>query len=236
MKLGPTKARELAESSGWLKQTPASFRNAVLNAAVLRTFKIGDPIQRAGDQSGGIHGLLSGRLRVFHTTPERGPLLVHLFQPIVWFGQFAAVVGHSRMISVTAASPAKLLYIPRQVINEVTRTNLDAWRHFAQPLAFHVETAIGGLADLMIRDDTKRFVAVVLRLGGCRFVSSTTESPIIDVSQEDLASLANLARNTAGVMLRRLEAASLIRLDYGRVTIVRQDELRAMLTGADRKG
>lgn len=42
--------------------------------------------------------------------------------------------------------------------------------------------------------------------------------------------MANLARNTAGAMLRRLEWAGLIRLDYGRVTIAQQDQLRAVLT------
>lgn len=77
---------------------------------------------------------------------------------------------------------------------------------------------------------SKRLAAVSLQLGGCRHVSTGEDEPVIDASQEELALMANLARNTAGAMLRRLEWAGLIRLDYGRVTIARQDQLRAMLT------
>lgn len=232
LKLRPTKARELAEERGWLSQTPPAFRRAVLDRAVLRTFKAGAPIQRAGDEAGGIHGLLSGRVRVFHTSAEQGSLLVHIFHPGAWFGESPTIVGKYRLVGVTAAGPAELLYVSRHGINEMTRADPDSWRLFAQPLVHHLETALGAVSDLMMRDDTKRFVAVLLRLGGCRLASSRPDLPIVEASQEELASMANLARNTVGAILRRLETAGLIRLDYGRVTILQQDRLRAMLANA----
>ena len=58
-------------------------------------------------------------------------------------------------------------------------------------------------------------------------------SPIeIDVSQEDFAAMTNLARTTAGAVLRRFEASGYLKVSYRRVRILAPDALRAMLEGA----
>ena len=53
----------------------------------------------------------------------------------------------------------------------------------------------------------------------------------IDVSQEDLAVMTNLARTTSGTVLRTLEAAGQVKVSYRRVRILAPDALRAMLEG-----
>jgi CRP-like cAMP-binding protein len=82
----------------------------------------------------------------------------------------------------------------------------------------------------MIRDHHKRFVAVLLRLGNCRLVSPRDGQPIeIDISHEDLAHVANVARTTAGAILRELEAEGHLALSYRRISILAPDALRATL-------
>jgi CRP/FNR family transcriptional regulator, cyclic AMP receptor protein len=51
----------------------------------------------------------------------------------------------------------------------------------------------------------------------------------VDVSQEDFATMTNLARTTAGTVLRKFEADGLIDVSYSRVRILAPDELRALL-------
>ncbi len=73
---------------------------------------------------------------------------------------------------------------------------------------------------------------MLLRLGGCRYRTPPDSSPIeIDVSQEDFAAMTNVARTTAGTVLRTLEAAGHIKVSYRRVQILAPDALRAMLEG-----
>ncbi len=53
----------------------------------------------------------------------------------------------------------------------------------------------------------------------------------VDVSQEDFAALTNLARTTAGTVLRTFEAAGHLDVSYRRIRILSPDALRAMLEG-----
>ncbi|MGC2204256.1 MAG: helix-turn-helix domain-containing protein [Stellaceae bacterium] len=89
---------------------------------------------------------------------------------------------------------------------------------------------MGAADDRMIRDHVKRCIAVLLRLGGCRQSSLPDPPPIeIDLSQEDIAFMSNVARTTAGAVLRKLEAMGLLEQSYRRIRILAPDALRAML-------
>jgi CRP-like cAMP-binding protein len=99
----------------------------------------------------------------------------------------------------------------------------------------HSDVALAACDNLMLRDHVKRCIATVLRLGGCRHTSpANLEPPEIDVRKDEIAMLSNVARNTAGIVLGRLEAAGLIEQSYRRISILAPDELRAMLTDAAR--
>ena len=89
---------------------------------------------------------------------------------------------------------------------------------------------MGTSDDLMIRDHVKRFLAVLLRLGNCRHVSPRDGRPIeVDTSHEDIAHMANVARTTAGTILRKLESNGHVTLSYRRINILAPDALRMML-------
>jgi CRP/FNR family transcriptional regulator, cyclic AMP receptor protein len=80
----------------------------------------------------------------------------------------------------------------------------------------------------MQRDHVARCVAVLLRLAGCRR-SSATPSPVSEIDLSQDATLANVARTTAGAVMRNLETAGHIEQAYRRIRILAPDALRAML-------
>ena len=123
-----------------------------------------------------------------------------------------------------------MLYLPLHAINAIIAQDSRAWRYFAVVGFANLETAISVCDDLMIRDHTKRFVAMLLQLGGCRLVTPPSTVPVeIDVGQAELATMANVARNTAGVILRRLADGGHIDMAYRRLRVVDAAGLRAML-------
>lgn len=82
----------------------------------------------------------------------------------------------------------------------------------------------------MTRDHFKRFVAVLLRFANCRHVSPRNGLPVeVDISHDDLAHMANVARTTAGAILRGLEAEGHLALCYRRISILAPDALREKL-------
>ena len=82
----------------------------------------------------------------------------------------------------------------------------------------------------MLRAPDKRLVAILLRLAGCREnIPSDFRSAEIDASQDELASMANVARVTAGLILRKFAKDGAIELAYRRIVVVDPDRLRQIL-------
>jgi CRP-like cAMP-binding protein len=223
-------AGKIAIDNGWLSFTPPSFQQAVLQRCLLRRYEAGETIYNLGDPAGGMFGLVSGAVGVSIAPGERGPYFGHLARPGTWFGEAAAITRQPRRVGLTATRKAALLHLPLPKIDEIVDHNPAAWRLFALVTLGHLDTAMGACDDLMQRDHVARCVAVLLRLAGCRRASATP-SPVseIDLSQDDIATLANVARTTAGAVLRNLEKEGYLEQAYRRIRILAPDALRAML-------
>ena len=224
------RVKSIVLAQGWLSRTPESFQRQVLERCLLRKCKPGASIFRKGDPPGGLFGLLSGGLAVDIAPSERGPNMAYFLRPGAWFGGAPAFTGQPRQVGFRATRSAELLYLPLHAINAIIAADSMAWRYFALVGFANLEIAISVCDDLMIRDHTKRFVAMLLHLGGCRLATPPGAGPVeIDVGQAELAIMANVARTTAGTTLRRLAEIGHIDMAYRHIRIVDPDGLRAML-------
>jgi len=220
----------IVRNKGWLRHTPVSFRSAVLDRCRLEQFVAGTPVYSVGDKAGGMYGVVSGTLGISVAPGDHGPYTAHLAMSGAWFGEAAAFTRQPRRVGLTATRDTELLHLPLHAIDEIVRRDPGAWRFFGLITIGQLDVAIGGSDDLMTRDHIKRFVAVLLRLANCRYVSPRTGLPIeIDISHEDLAHMANVARTTAGSILRKLESDGLLALSYRCISILKPDALRKLL-------
>jgi CRP-like cAMP-binding protein len=175
-----------------------------------------------------MYGVVSGSVRLLLLAQEHGPYFAHLLQPGNWFGDGPAMTGQPRLVTLTAARPTTLLYLARHDIQEINRNDPEAWVFFMMSMTNHLGLALSALADSMIRDDTRRLVAILLRLGDCRN-SVSGEAVEVDADQSELAAMANVARNTAGTILRKLRDAGHLQLTYDHIKIVSPQALRRLL-------
>jgi CRP/FNR family cyclic AMP-dependent transcriptional regulator len=223
-------ARKIVSEHGWLSQVPRQFREKVLDRCLIEDFETGAVIYSVGDPPGGMYGLVSGRYGVSIAPGERGPYLVHFATPGTWFGELPAFTGLPRRLGLVAATDSTVFHLPLRAIREIVHLDPSAWQFFAFVMIGHLETALGAADDLLIRDHTKRFVAVLLRVSGCRKTTPPDAAPDeIVVSQHDLAAMANMARTTANAVLRGLDRSGYVELSYRSVRILAPDALRSML-------
>lgn len=224
------RAHTIVSRQGWLSFVPRSFRQIVLDRCKLQEYKDGATIYSVGDPPGGMYGLIRGNLAISIAPGERGPYVAHFAQPGTWFGEAAAFTEQPRRIGLAAARDTEVLHLPLPAIREIVLADPGSWRYFGLAAIAHIDGAIGAADDLLIRDHVKRSVAVLLRLGGCRYRTPEGAQPIdVEVSQEDFATMTNVARTTAGMVLRKLEANGGVEVSYRRVRILAPDALRMML-------
>ena len=223
-------ARRTATERGWLSLTPPAFQQSVLKRTSLRTLKIGETLHYAGDDSIGIYGILTGRLQVELAGENTDPFLIHVLRPGAWIGEGPSITGRPRVVTLTAATACELLFLPQTAASDIVMQDPASWRFFVIPLQWHFETALGAIGDMVLRDYNKRIVASLLRLGGLRTGEAPPRGRIeIEVSQEEIAVMTNVARVTAGLVLRKLAKAGLIELGYGQITLLAPARLQTMM-------
>ncbi|HWJ71645.1 MAG TPA: Crp/Fnr family transcriptional regulator [Kaistia sp.] len=224
-------AREIAIRDTWLREAPESFRRAVIERCVLQRFDPSQVIYSVGDGPGGIYCLISGSVRVSVASAEDGPFFAHIMQPGIWIGEGPLISRGPRVVGLSAGRLSEVLLLPLPAIQSILESQPIGWKAVARLTFDHVNTALTGLNDLMIRDDRRRLIATLLRLGGCRLAPGLDPvPPPIDLSHEDLAAMANLSRTTVAAILHELNEAELVELTYRRVILREPDRLRALLT------
>jgi CRP/FNR family cyclic AMP-dependent transcriptional regulator len=217
-------------ATGWLAGTPPGFRESVLSRVTIRRYGPGDALHRAGDESGGMYGVAEGTIRLLLAAVDHGPYCGHLLQPGHWAGDGPSIAGSPRLVTLVSAGPSTVLFLSRAAIMEIEARDPTYWRYFMASMNMSLGLALGAIADLMLRDHRKRVVAVLLRVAGIRDGAPAVEVPIaVEVSQADLAAMANVTRTTAGTTLGVLARAGLVATGYGRITILAPGRLHAFL-------
>lgn len=207
-------AAEFARLHGWLAATPVDFQDELLARADLVRLEARQSLYAAGDQSGGLFGLIKGRLDVHLTTLGNDHTLTFIGQPGIWIGDIAAVTGQTRLMTVVAASQCEVLRLPRAEMMRIVEKTPSTWHYFADLLAQNFARAVEVIEYLRCPTPARRIAALLLNLGGGR-------PPVaIRMSQFEMAEITNIGRTNVQSALLQLAQSGLIRRGYASIEIV----------------
>ena len=96
-------------------------RVALLRASELRRFGARDVILSEDDPPAWIYAVLSGSVRVYHSSPAGLQVTLKIFKPPSIFGEMEAIADLPMLEHVVALEDSLLLRIPRQVFLELAR-------------------------------------------------------------------------------------------------------------------
>lgn len=173
-----------------------------------------------GSEANHLFGIASGSARMHLAINEHEQRVAHVCGPGFWFGEYEFVAKVPRIMEIEAAEDLKLLCVNRVDFDRMAVSTPDAWKWLTVLSSQHLAIAIGAGDDLMLPDLEKRVVTVLLRFCGARL--GHPASPLvrrIPVTQAELAVAANLSRSSAGKVLRELERAGEITIDYGAINV-----------------
>ena len=219
-----SKGISVLQQKGWFSRTPPEFQAVVLARCNWDIFKAGETLIWGGDREGGIFGLAEGSVSVTSSTGAADVAPVHIVRPPFWFGLNPLVAGEARNVTVAARADVLVAQVPQHALAAILADNPEYWRLTGQLLIDTVAIAVQAVADLMLRDNKRRCIAVLLRIADCRNLGDTVVTA--DVGQEELAAMANMSRQTVGPILHELERSGLIALGYRSIVLHKPAALR----------
>jgi CRP-like cAMP-binding protein len=217
---------QLLHDTGWLAETPESFRQAVLGRCVLKHYVRGEAIYHASDAPGGLYGFVAGGIGVEVIPEDRDPYLGMFVRPGFWIGEFSVLTRKSRAVGLRATRDSVLAHLPLAQWDVIAGSEKDAWRWFAH-LPLRNEQLLVAFADaLLIPRASARVAAMLLVLCSSGGKLRDNSAGPLDISQEDLARITTLSRSSAGRILKDFEVEGLIDYRYRQLRIIDFDGLR----------
>lgn len=223
-------AEKVVASRGWLSKQPAKFRNALLKRARLLTFPNGAPVYHAGDDPGGIYGIVSGGILVYVPGIDGTERLGHIARSGVWFGHGPALTRDGRALTFIAGEPSLVLHVALGVLDELVASDEAAGRSIRAISEFAMRIAYAAVSDLLIRRSDCRIAATLLRVSAA-FDGIEPTSIGFTLKQTQLAEMANVSRHLANQTLTKFETRGWIAVSYNHVTITDANALLAFISG-----
>ena len=222
---------DVLSRGGWLRDTPAEFRDALLSLCRWQRLEAGALIQTGGGENVEMTGLARGVMELRSVVGRADLPIMHFARPVFWLS-FSRVISERRSnrIEATAKTAVWLARAPQAAVRKLLDDHPAWWRYMLQPALFYGDIALDIAADLLIPDSERRCAAVLLRLSARRFANSDDPAPVdVLVTQADLAGAANLSLSSVRTMLGRLAKRGLIEQSYGGVTVHAPAALRAFV-------
>lgn len=227
MKTDPALLADLAVNP-WFAALPAAERLALLSAAEPLALQRGGMLFRQGDPIQGFYGLRRGELKISTLRPDGKEAILSVLEPGNWFGEVLLPSEVRRFHDATALMAAEVLLVPQKRFRALMQRLA-----FAQAMAVlqtaRVRVLYSLLEDATLRTLRARVARRLLFLArGDATLLAQASRDVIHLSQEALAMMLGVSRQTLSSELQALAAQGVLRLGYGRITIASLPALVAL--------
>lgn len=231
---------ELLRAGRWFGNLPDEFQRQLLGAGAVKDLQKGAWLFSRGDLPSGLFAVLDGGIRITATSGEgaRGgqgakEVLLALVEPPMWFGEIAVFDGLPRTHDAVAAEKSTVLHVPAQALDRILEGEPRYWRELGLLVASKLRLAFLAMEDsavLPIADRlARRLLVSVERYGEWH----DRTSRVVDLRQQELATMLSTSRQTVNQLLKALEDQGILRLSYRHIEILDLDRLRhAAMAGA----
>lgn len=227
--MSPEKGADILKRRGWLANSECEFQDALLRICQWRTFQPHEALVTAGDQNASIMGIAAGTVSVTTALGPPDTPLTHIAHPGLWVGLIPLVGNRPTDHETVARTRVYAAVTTQSAARDLLKANPAWWQHLARFALHYGDLSTSIAADLLIRESDRRCAAALLRIADCRFAGDTPTAAL--ANQAEIASIANLSRNTTSIMLRQLEQKRIVARQYNRIDILAPAFLRALADG-----
>jgi len=209
----------------WFATLPPALQQALLTQGRRLSLEPGQRLFSRGDAPSGVYAVLSGAMRIGSVAADGKEALLVLVEAPHWFGEIALLDGQPRTHDAVAEGASTLLHVPQAGLLNLLDAHPAYWRDVALLMAHKVRLVFTALEEISLLPAAQRLARRLLLIAEDY---GETQGPrrLIHLSQEQLAAMLAMSRQTANGVLKELQARGIVRLTYGEIEILDLQALR----------
>ncbi len=205
----------------WFANRTPILKNTILKNAKLISLKAGDALFLRGDENTGLYCVINGVLRVSGVNQQGKEAVLSFVSNAMWFGEIALFDGGKRTHDVYAQTAVRLIHVPERAVAQLLHDNPAYWHDFGLLLSSKVRNLFASLEDHALLTARQK---ICKRL--CMLYQSASHNSL-PLSQQQLADMTYLTRQTVNQILQSLKVDGIIDLKYQSIEIIDIDKLQS---------
>jgi CRP/FNR family transcriptional regulator/CRP/FNR family cyclic AMP-dependent transcriptional regulator len=205
---------------------PAADLEQLLPGIRSRRFATQSYIFREGDSAHQLHLIVSGAVKICRVADSGSEVAFAILGPGDVFGEIGVLEEDgTRSADAQALATTECLVIDRRIVVHFVKSHPEAMWRIVTTLSAYVRAKDDAYAELAFQDIPSRVARKLLDLAAEGKSSAATST--MKLSQRDLAGLVGGSRENVNRALRRFASLGYIKLERGRVSLLRPDQLRS---------
>lgn len=219
--------RSRLDTGHWFSHLPVSLQDSLLAAARVRRLPSGQLLFKRGDPPCGLYAVLEGSVRIGAVSEQGKEALLSLVEPPHWFGEICLFDGQPRTHDAYAVGPCTLLHIPQTALLMLLDEHPAYWRQLALLMSHKLRLTFINLEQLSLMPAPARLAHRLLMIAE-GYGEIDPPRRVLQLPQEQLASMLSLSRQTTNQLLKDLQGQGILNLRYGEIEILDTERLRAL--------
>lgn len=209
---------QLLAQSAWFADLDEATRKRVRTSASERSVTLGESLGRHGDRQHAWFGVLEGLIKWAITGIDGKTVALGGQSVGSWFGEGTLVRDEPRQSDLIALRHSRVALIPKETFDWLRRTHPSFNDYLLRQVNERLHWFMGSLvAQGLLNTDSQ--VARALA-GMLHPLLNPRGERHLHLSQEELASLASVSRQSCNGALMRFKNAGLVRSEYGGIVVI----------------
>jgi CRP-like cAMP-binding protein len=219
--------RSRLDKGQWFSHLPVPLQDSLLAAARVRRLSPGQRLFKRGDPPCGLYAVLEGSVRIGAVSEQGKEALLSLVESPHWFGEICLFDGQPRTHDAFALGHCVLLHIPQTVLLRLLDEQPAYWRQLALLMSQKLRLTFINLEQLSLMPTAARLAHRLLMIAE-GYGEIDPPRRVLQLPQEQLASMLSLSRQTTNQILKDLQGQGIVNLKYGEIEILDVERLRKL--------
>jgi CRP-like cAMP-binding protein len=224
-----SEAERRLEGGAWLATLSAPARAALIDAGRIRRLDDHAAVYRSADAGDGLYAMLEGEVRLIGHSAGGRRLVYLILRPGDWFGEISVLDGKPRFHDAVSFGPSTVFHVGSARLDAIAAEHPGFDRALGALACMHQRTALAFVERALTAPADARLAFILTELAGRNGRQSGRGVEIeLGLSQEDLAGMVGLSRQSLAKLLGRLRREGVLATRYAGLTILDPERLRQM--------
>lgn len=199
---------------------PGGVQQCLLDVAHRRKLAAGDSLFLKGSSPDALFGVVRGTLRVSVVAANGREAVIAMLEAGHWFGEVSLLVGQERVYDTYAVEPTDMAVVTAEDFHHLIATRPEVHMAFTKLVCHRLRQALVWIDDAILMPLPVRLAHRLLTLDARADAGAAGESTALGVSQEDLAFMLGVSRQSVNRQLKIWEEQGALRVDYRRILLL----------------